>query len=95
MSKYGHLYSTRLWRDRRAHQLKRHPLCAKCLAQDPPRLTRATVADHVQRHNGDVLLFFKGALQSLCKRCHDSDKQSEERAPPACDRDGYPTDRRW
>lgn len=95
MSKWGHLYSTKRWRERRLAHLRRSPLCAMCLALEPPRLTPATVAHHVKQHNGDTHLFFHGELQSLCKRHHDSDAQIAERAPPACDIDGYPTDREW
>jgi hypothetical protein len=41
---------------------------------------------------------FKGALQSLCKECHDSVKQSLEKGGAGhirgCDLDGYPLDPR-
>lgn len=38
------------------------------------------VADHVIPHRGDRDLFFdRGNLQCLCKSCHDSAKQREER----------------
>ena len=54
----------------------------------------ATVADHVEPHKGDELKFYQGKLQSLCKRCHDSAKQSQERHGyhSMTDANGYPLD---
>ena len=40
----------------------------------------ATVCDHVLPHRGDEHLFWNGAVQSLCARCHNSAKQAEEAA---------------
>jgi 5-methylcytosine-specific restriction protein A len=38
------------------------------------------VADHVVRHRGDERLFWDmNNLQTLCKTCHDSKKQAQER----------------
>ena len=37
------------------------------------------IADHIEPHKGDEAKFWNNRLQALCKRCHDSDKQSEER----------------
>jgi hypothetical protein len=39
------------------------------------RLEVASVVDHVVRHEGDRNMFFLGKLQSLCKSCHDGEKQ--------------------
>lgn len=40
----------------------------------------ANVADHIKEHKGDPVLFWdEDNLQSLCKRHHDSDKQSFEK----------------
>jgi len=42
--------------------------------------TKLLVSDHVRPHRGDEALFWDpGNLQCLCKACHDSAKQSEER----------------
>ncbi len=41
-------------------------------------MVAATVADHVEPHRGDPVKFWEGRLQSLCKPCHDRDKQREE-----------------
>jgi hypothetical protein len=35
----------------------------------------ATVADHINPHNGDWVAFLTAPLQSLCKPCHDSEKR--------------------
>jgi 5-methylcytosine-specific restriction enzyme A len=74
---HQHLYATERWRQLALMQLRREPLCAYCAKQG--RTTPAVVADHVTPHNGDRTLFFRGQLQSLCKRCHDSAKKSEEK----------------
>lgn len=89
---YHHLYDLKAWKVRRKQQLVDHPLCVFCLAQD--RYTGATVADHVEPHKGDVESFLCGALQSLCKSCHDGAKQRIEKRgyDTACDLDGYPLD---
>lgn len=43
--------------------------------------TALLVCDHVKRHGGDERLFWDARnLQTLCKPCHDSRKQREERA---------------
>jgi hypothetical protein len=60
--------------------------------------TRATIVDHVKRHfNRIAALFFSfDNTQSLCKRCHDSVKQSAESLGYSNEigADGLPTDRR-
>lgn len=51
--------------------------CRKCghLEGD----TSLLVCDHVKPHRGDAQLFWCEAnLQTLCKGCHDSEKQAEE-----------------
>lgn len=66
------------WRKARAEHLSCHPLCVMCTSRQI--VTAATVVDHITPHRGDYILFWDRAnLQSLCKRCHDSDKQREER----------------
>ncbi|MBB6011890.1 5-methylcytosine-specific restriction endonuclease McrA [Aquamicrobium lusatiense] len=69
-------YKTARWQRRREAQLRDEPLCVMC--QKAGRLTPATVADHVERHNGGYDLFWYGPLQSLCAPCHSSVKQREE-----------------
>lgn len=66
---------TREWESLRAEFLRLHPCCAFCGAP-------ATVVDHITPHKGDKALFWRWSnLQSLCKPCHDRDKQRQERAP--------------
>ena len=68
------LYSTR-WKKRRKAQLAREPWCADCLKQGI--YTEATDVDHVAPHRGDRLLFWTGALQSLCHSCHSTKTRKE------------------
>lgn len=70
-------YGTARWKARRAAQLATHPLCHMCA--ELGIVKAATIADHDQPHKGDEHIFWHGALRSLCKHCHDSHKQSEER----------------
>jgi 5-methylcytosine-specific restriction protein A len=57
-------------------QLEQFPLC-KMHLEIRGEVLPATVADHVEPHRGDPVLF-AGPLQSLCKECHDSWKQAME-----------------
>ena len=76
---WRHLYSTKRWHRLRWHQLQAEPLCRYCAAMG--RTTAATVVDHKRPHKGDESLFHDPAnLQSLCKPCHDSAKQAEEKS---------------
>ncbi len=86
------LYSTARWQRLRRAQLQREPLCRMCEQQG--KTTAATVADHIERHNGDPDKFFNGALQSLCKTHHDSTKQRQEKSGrvQGCDALGIPLD---
>lgn len=86
------LYSTKGWRTRRQGQLAREPVCRMCAEQGIT--TPATVADHIQPHRGDPVLFFREELQSLCKPCHDARKQSIEYHgyDKAIGKDGWPSD---
>jgi 5-methylcytosine-specific restriction enzyme A len=87
-------YCLERWRRRRRAQLLREPLCAFCLKRG--LVTPATIADHITPHRGDWNAFILGALQSLCKPCHDSSKKVEERRGylPDVGPDGWPTDPR-
>jgi 5-methylcytosine-specific restriction enzyme A len=87
------LYATARWQRLRAYQLRNHPLCKFCL--DVGKVTPAEIADHVEPHHGDRTKFFTGALQSLCKSCHDSAKRQIELNGFRRDvgLDGWPLDR--
>jgi 5-methylcytosine-specific restriction enzyme A len=75
--------------DRSRAQLKAEPWC-RFHAKRGERVS-ASIADHVERHGGDAFRFWHGALQSLCRHCHDSTKQSLERGDRApCGLDGLP-----
>jgi 5-methylcytosine-specific restriction protein A len=70
-------YGTQRWRKRAKRQLMIEPLCRICAAEGVVR--PASHADHIVPHRGDYQLFWCGELQSLCERCHNSLKQSQER----------------
>lgn len=93
--RYRALYNTRQWKAIRANQLNAKPLCEWCERRG--RITAATVADHIVKHNGDPALFFDSDnLQSLCKPHHDSTKQGDEKRgfSGQVDASGWPTDPR-
>lgn len=73
------LYSLAKWHKLRAKQLQNNPLCAFCYAQGI--IKEASIVDHIKPHRQDINLFFNpDNLQSLCKRCHDSHKQRQEKS---------------
>ncbi len=87
---YGHR-----WRLARAGYLRLHPLCRPCARAG--RARAAAVVDHVRPHRGDRALFWDPAnWQPLCRPCHDSRKQREERRGYAAGPgpDGWPADPR-
>lgn len=77
VSPWRHWYGRKVWRMIRQQQLAMEPLCTMCADDDIE--TMATVCDHVVPHRGDWDVFIQGPFQSLCKHCHDSKKQREER----------------
>lgn len=90
---YRKLYKTKLWQLTRSQQLAKEPICRMC--EKRGKITAATVCDHIDPHKGNVELFYSGPFQSLCKPCHDSSKQSQERIGYSNDIDpasGWPTD---
>lgn len=72
-----HWYGTARWQRLRARQLQAQPLCAFCAARG--LVITATVCDHTEPHRGDEVKFWAGPFTSLCKPCHDSDKQRIEK----------------
>jgi hypothetical protein len=97
VGKFTKLYKTRMWQRIREARLNEEPLCRMCKADGV--ITPAEVVDHVKRHHGCWQRFADYEnTQSLCKRHHDSDKQSQEWFEALPDRaglDGYPTDGSW
>lgn len=81
------------WAKARVFYLRKHPLCVYCKRSG--RTVAANVVDHIIAHrlkeaidSGDevriekarALFWSSDNWQSLCKPCHDSVKQAEERA---------------
>lgn len=67
---YGHR-----WQVFRAAFLAKpeNALCAPCKRKSPPVITPATVADHIQDHKGDPVLFWlESNIQGSCQPCHDA-----------------------
>ena len=84
-------YQLERWRKRRRAQLRDEPLCVVCAQRGLVR--PASVADHIEHHNGNWSAFLNGKLQSLCKQCHDSDKRYLDKhgqAWPTIGHDGWP-----
>lgn len=67
------------WKKYREDFLFRKPLCVFCSKNN--LVTAATVVDHIVPHNGDQNLFWDTKNhQPLCKHCHDSVKQKQEKS---------------
>jgi 5-methylcytosine-specific restriction protein A len=80
------------WTKARAYYLRKHPLCVYC--QREGRISAANVVDHKINHKlkdaidssdagriaqARALFWSSDNWQSLCKPCHDSTKQTEDR----------------
>ena len=89
---YRRLYHTAAWLRLRRVQLAAYPLCKRCAQLG--ETVAASVVHHVQAHKGDWSAFVNGELESLCRACHDSSAQSEERKGHGigCDAQGLPLD---
>ena len=86
------LYGRR-WRKLRRTYLLNNPLCVMC--QDEGRVELALEVDHIQKHNGDPVLFYDVKnLQGLCRFHHRSVKSRMERSGKVqgCREDGSPLD---
>ena len=72
-------YKTARWQSLRWSVLVRDLFtCQRC--QKIEGITSQLVADHKTPHRGNAALFWDPAnLQCLCKPCHDSAKQAEEK----------------
>lgn len=59
------------WQRARVVFLAANPLCAVCGRKSPPRITPATVVDHITDHKGDPVLFWdERNWQPSCEACH-------------------------
>jgi len=85
-------YGLGRWKKKQRAQLRAHPLCAFCIEKG--LIVRGAIVDHIERVDGDWNRFWTGALQSLCKTCHESSKKYQERRGFRSDigPDGYPLD---
>jgi 5-methylcytosine-specific restriction protein A len=88
-------YSTARWLAARLAQLRKQPLCERCLKRGVIRA--ATVVHHTTTHKGDAELFWDASkYASSCADCHDVDEQRIERGGRArqdVGDDGWPLDR--
>jgi len=84
-------YGLGRWKARARMQMQMHPLCKHCL--DEGHVVPAVIADHIEPHRGDWNKFWLGALQSLCRHCHESGKKYQEARGFRSDigADGWPT----
>ena len=58
------MYYSARWKQSRKEFLKKYPYCFLCGA-------KATIADHIQPHRGNVELFYnEDNLQPMCQSCH-------------------------
>lgn len=85
-------YKTKLWASIRKQQLTKQPLCERHLAKT--EIVVATTVHHKLPHKGNWDLFKSGPFESVCKSCHDSIIQSEERLGYSIEigTDGWPVD---
>jgi 5-methylcytosine-specific restriction endonuclease McrA len=82
------LHKTKRWQDLRWSVLVRDLFtCQICKRIEGD--TSQLVCDHVEPHRGDVEKFWAGPFQTLCKACHDGQKQKEEIAARAAGLDVY------
>ena len=74
--------------------LRQEPLCRHCKAKNPPRITPATIADHIVSIAKGGAIHGLENLQPLCRRCHDKKTLVEQgkRPRPTIGLDGWPTD---
>lgn len=77
-AQYRKWYKTKEWQTIRRQRFAMEPSCRFCAASG--HISRATSCDHIKPHRGNASLFFDlNNTQSLCRRCHDSTKQKQER----------------
>ena len=88
------LYDSR-WAKAAKSYLIVHPDCVYCAANQTGLPNASQCVDHIVPHGGDPDLFWdEDNWQALCYRCHNSDKQAEERAgfSERVGADGWPLD---
>ena len=75
--KVQRLYGRRSWEQMRKRQLSKYPWCDECLKAGI--YTEATDVHHVERHEGNIHIFYNSPLQSLCHSCHSQITAAEVR----------------
>ena len=76
---WTHWYKGKRWQKMRAWQLTVEPHCRMCWQRGVRNLA-VTDVDHIKPHRGNADLFFDPEnLQSLCRNCHSSIKQTLEK----------------
>ena len=93
MGQWTHLYKTRTWKQLRQAQLQREPLCR--MHMETGQVVPGDTVDHVKPHRGDMALFSNPRnLQTLCRQCHSSHKQRQEKRGvlAGADESGMPLD---
>ncbi|GHU99172.1 HNH endonuclease [Clostridia bacterium] len=68
-------YNGSRWRAMAKRQLKRQPLCGRCLAEG--RLSAARIADHIVSIKNGGARYDADNLQSLCVACHNKKTAKE------------------
>lgn len=85
------------WRRISKRHREMHPLCQWCFDAAERKIVAAEVVHHLVAHRGDRRLMYTGEIVSLCKRCHDSVAQQQEKRKrdydTTIDSNGNPTDR--
>lgn len=81
-------YNSDAWRRASAEWLERFPFCVLCLMHcrineramsDTCGTQRHLIVDHIEPHRGNERLYWdRNNLQTLCRLCHDRDKQSHD-----------------
>lgn len=69
------LYATAGWRAKRAHHLRREPLCRHCYAEG--LLVAAVLVDHIVPAKDGGAFWDDANLQSLCNLCHERKSHAE------------------
>jgi 5-methylcytosine-specific restriction endonuclease McrA len=72
------LYKTARWQRLRLTVLARDLYTCRICGRIEGNTSRL-ICDHIEPHRGDVEKFWAGPFQTLCKPCHDGEKQRLER----------------
>ena len=80
----------------RAILLAQEPLCRLCRVKTPPRVTPATIADHIVSIAKGGAVHDIANMQPVCKPCHDQKTLAEQgktyRPKPTYGLDGWPVE---